>query len=204
MRPQIATYQLPQRVVAAYNSARTTLSHVNRQAVLADEIAAPPSQRPSRCRLLTSSATIDGITVSPSSDKRKSIGTFQKFLVHTRPRPVRGIAPVAHQSSGSADYGLIGGGIRQSDAYVGMVSNPGIPGIESTFRPMVPRSLKAGPREDKEKGSRAGEGDLYLEGAAMGRWLTQYLGQEFARPRSGIMGVDPRITPSWGGPSLAT
>ncbi len=46
-------------------------------------------------------------------------------------------------------------------------------------------------------------GDLYLEGSVLGRWLIQHLNREIIRPRSGMMAVDPRITPPWGASSLA-
>ena len=52
--------------------------------------------------------------------------------------------------------------------------------------------------------NRMGRGDLHLEGSVLGRWLTQHLSREIIRPRAGIIAVDPRITPSWGGPSLST
>lgn len=46
------------------------------------------------------------------------------------------------------------------------------------------------------------EGIVYLEGDELGRWLQNYLSEQIIRPRQGIMAVDPRLTPSWGGPSL--
>jgi len=45
-------------------------------------------------------------------------------------------------------------------------------------------------------------GELMLEGSTLGRWLTRHLNQEIIRPPTGIIGVDPRITPAWPGPSF--
>ncbi len=47
-------------------------------------------------------------------------------------------------------------------------------------------------------------GDLYLESSILRRWLFQSLDREVVRPRSGIIAVDPRVTPPWAGPSFAT
>jgi hypothetical protein len=46
------------------------------------------------------------------------------------------------------------------------------------------------------------EGVIYLEAAELGRWLQDYLSEQIIRPQPGIIAVDPRLTPSWGGPSL--
>ena len=59
-------------------------------------------------------------------------------------------------------------------------------------------------KDEYDNGNSTGRGDLHLEGSVLGRWLTQHLTREVIRPRAGIITVDPRITPSWGGPSLFT
>jgi hypothetical protein len=66
------------------------------------------------------------------------------------------------------------------------------------------RSDPNGPQDGTGKEHDTRQGDLYLEGSVLGRWLTQHLNREIIRPRAGIVAVDPRITPSWGGPSLGT
>lgn len=52
------------------------------------------------------------------------------------------------------------------------------------------------------KGNKSGQGELLLEGSALERWLTQTLNQAVIRPPTGIIGVDPRITPAWTGSSF--
>jgi len=47
-----------------------------------------------------------------------------------------------------------------------------------------------------------GWGELYLDGSALGRWLSRQLGQEVIRPRTGIMAVDLRATSPLGGPTV--
>ncbi len=102
-----------------------------------------------------------------------------------------------------------------SDAPVGAASRPGnapVGAILTTFRSRSstltrPKTMRGNPswnQQSSGKRDEAGHGALYLEGSVLGRWLTQYLNREIVRPRAGIMAVDPRITPSWGGPSLAT
>jgi len=53
-------------------------------------------------------------------------------------------------------------------------------------------------------GTKSGQGELVLEGSTLGRWLTQHLSQAIIRPLTGMIGVDPRITPAWAGPSFGT
>lgn len=59
-----------------------------------------------------------------------------------------------------------------------------------------------GGQANTETGETIGGGDLYLETYQLGRWLKTYVGQQLIRPRSGMMAIDPRSTPPWGGPSL--
>jgi hypothetical protein len=68
---------------------------------------------------------------------------------------------------------------------------------------MAPPDLSTTRDSDHEQNNLR-QGDLYLDGPILGRWLTQQLDHELIRPRAGILAVDPRITPSLGGPSLPT
>jgi hypothetical protein len=52
------------------------------------------------------------------------------------------------------------------------------------------------------RGNKSGQGELLLEGSALDRWLTQNLNQAIIRPPTGIIGIDPRITPAWVGSSF--
>jgi hypothetical protein len=43
------------------------------------------------------------------------------------------------------------------------------------------------------------QGDIYLDGARMGRWIVERLAREAERPRSGGTSFDGRMSPAWGG-----
>lgn len=80
-----------------------------------------------------------------------------------------------------------------------------------TVHPAVPASIaqcpsmRAGlqPKETSDRQGGGERGDLYMDGSTLGRWLIKQLNNEVVRPLTGIMAVDLRATPSWGGPSLA-
>jgi hypothetical protein len=42
-------------------------------------------------------------------------------------------------------------------------------------------------------------GDVYLDGAHVGRWIADWLGKESVRPQGGLTGFDPRVSPAWPG-----
>lgn len=46
------------------------------------------------------------------------------------------------------------------------------------------------------------EGRLLLEGFELGRWLTDRLNRDAARPPAGATGFDPRLSPAWPGPAI--
>ena len=80
-----------------------------------------------------------------------------------------------------------------------------IPWRTSTWSsPTTAEVAPARSQTSSDKANATGQGDLYLEGSVFGQWLIQHLNREIVRPRSGIIAVDPRATPSWGGPSLLT
>jgi hypothetical protein len=43
------------------------------------------------------------------------------------------------------------------------------------------------------------QGDIILDGARVGRWMTSSLARQAARPPAGPTGPDPRQTPLWAG-----
>jgi hypothetical protein len=45
-------------------------------------------------------------------------------------------------------------------------------------------------------------GDVYLDGAKLGRWIADRLAREIARPQSGMTGFDPRLGIAWPGAPL--
>ena len=42
-------------------------------------------------------------------------------------------------------------------------------------------------------------GELYLDGTSLGQWVSDHLENALLRPRSGVVAVDVRAVPSWGG-----
>lgn len=54
---------------------------------------------------------------------------------------------------------------------------------------------EANSNEKTESRSGPAEGDVYLDGALVGRWLSRYLAREAGLPSSGPTGFDPRRTP---------
>ena len=46
-------------------------------------------------------------------------------------------------------------------------------------------------------------GDLYLDGYMVGRFISEYLAEAATRPPAGATGFDPRISPAWSGPAGA-
>jgi hypothetical protein len=116
-------------------------------------------------------------------------------------RRAAAVAPVAYRHSGSEPLG----GVFQHDIIsIGEMLTESPSGTPLTLRSHPVASAPAGSQETNDRGRHSGRGSLYLEGSVLGRWLTQRLNQEIVRPRDGIMAVDPRVTPSWGGPSLPT
>lgn len=47
------------------------------------------------------------------------------------------------------------------------------------------------------------QGTIYLDGSALGQWLTTHLEQAMSQPNRGPSGVDPRVFPVWGPVSAA-
>ena len=58
--------------------------------------------------------------------------------------------------------------------------------------PAAPAAPPAQPASDRPTG-----GDVYLDGALVGRWLADHLARESTRPPAGPTGFDTRLTPPW-------
>jgi hypothetical protein len=65
------------------------------------------------------------------------------------------------------------------------------PSVDSTLPTAVPP-----PSEPRSAGS---QGDIYVDGSRLGRWMTDRLVQAAELPRSATTGFDPRMTPTWPG-----
>jgi hypothetical protein len=48
------------------------------------------------------------------------------------------------------------------------------------------------------------QGDVYLDGTLLGRWIVDHLTRSMDRPRAGITGFDPRLTATWPGAPIGT
>ena len=59
-----------------------------------------------------------------------------------------------------------------------------------------PETTQAAPGED---GETALEGRLEVDGALLGRFVTELLAREAGRPQSGMTGFDPLVSPAWPG-----
>lgn len=69
----------------------------------------------------------------------------------------------------------------------------------------IPPQAVPRPDADGDKpGQVTKQGNLYIEGSELGRWMSGYIDQQIVVPRNGTMAIDPRITPAWGGPGLGT
>ncbi len=80
---------------------------------------------------------------------------------------------------------------RQSSAIPGPnspTSPPPFPGAQSSFAP---------PPQSQQPMTL--QGDVILDGARVGRWMTSTLARQAARPPAGPTGPDPRQTPLWSG-----
>ena len=65
-----------------------------------------------------------------------------------------------------------------------------------------PKMSEASDPSDAMSGSTRGSN--FLDGAALGRWMMDYLAKEAARPISGMTGADPRVTASYPGAPIGT
>jgi hypothetical protein len=72
--------------------------------------------------------------------------------------------------------------------------------------PELPTPLAPPPQSPPHSGvgmSGPTQGTIYLDGSALGQWLTTHLEQAMSQPNRGPSGVDPRVFPVWGPVSAA-
>jgi len=118
-----------------------------------------------------------------------------------RPRRAAAVAPFGYNHAGDKPFGAK---THLTNAPTRAVPTASASQTSTVSGPKITQSIPSeSPGRDGNR-SKPGRGELYIEGSVLGRWLTQHLNREIVRPRAGIMAVDPRITPSWGGPPLAT
>ena len=92
----------------------------------------------------------------------------------------------SHQSQPSVPMRPVAPSILQSSPEPSRQSPP--PGLTSSFAPppSAPPNITL-------------QGDIILDGARVGRWMTSTLARQAARPPAGPTGPDPRQTPLWSG-----
>jgi len=64
---------------------------------------------------------------------------------------------------------------------------------------MEPRMPSVAPPPSPQAATGPSHGDVYLDGMRVGRWMSDNLAREAARPQAGGTAFDPRITPAWPG-----
>jgi hypothetical protein len=69
------------------------------------------------------------------------------------------------------------------------------PGVDPTLPSAVP--------PPSESSSTALQGDVYVDGSRLGRWMTDRLVKAAELPRAATTGFDPRMTPTWPGAPMS-
>ena len=77
---------------------------------------------------------------------------------------------------------------------------PGPPPASSEHVATADRSTRPQPPEPAPQ---ATSGDVFLDGARVGRWMARSLGREAARPPAAGTAFDPRLTPAWSAKGVA-
>ena len=74
-------------------------------------------------------------------------------------------------------------------------------GMQVAPRPTVATAAGAAPAAPMATAAASGpvQGDVYLDGARVGRWMSDRLAREVNRPQGGVTGFDPRLGPAWPG-----
>jgi hypothetical protein len=66
-------------------------------------------------------------------------------------------------------------------------------------RPSGDTTLPSAVPPAMEPQSATSQGDIYVDGLRLGRWVTDRLAKAAERPRAAMTGFDPRMTPTWPG-----
>jgi hypothetical protein len=170
------------------------------QAVLTAPIS-PESHRAS----VAQSVALNAVVQTLASDLLNFSRTPRRLpSLHIQQSKLRRTTTVAPFDRSHAGDGQFGGTARIVGTPTMAISTATQSQSATISRPKATWSNPRGVQDGNGKGNKAKRADLYLEVAILGRWLTQHLDREIIRPRAGIMAIDPRLTPPWGGPSLAT
>jgi hypothetical protein len=112
----------------------------------------------------------------------------QHFVNYAAPATDFSPAPVAPPSAAPARIAPEPGAPKSPLAPT-LGSSPGVPSVEP---PPTPQA-SGGPSQ----------GDVYLDGMRVGRWMSDTLAREATRPPAGSTFFDPRLTPSYSGAQQA-
>lgn len=168
--------------------------------------AAPKSPRSHRPTVMQPAAleAIIQVLGSQFADFGQTFGESRSLLGQLRPPRLRRVAAVAPFGSNHAGDEPSGDITQLANTSLRAISTASSSQPLAVSHPTTARGKLDKTQGGNGQGNQTGQGDLYLEGSVLGRWLTQHLERELIRPRAGIMAVDPRLTPSWGGPTLTT
>ncbi len=80
-------------------------------------------------------------------------------------------------------------------------ADPASAGAQVAPRPANATAAAATPAAPVAAAASSGpvRGDVYLDGARVGRWMSDRLAREADRPQAGVTGFDPRLGPAWPG-----
>jgi hypothetical protein len=80
-------------------------------------------------------------------------------------------------------------------------AEPVLPAVQAAPRPASAPAALATPAAPVAAAASSGpvQGDVFLDGARVGRWMSDRLAREADRPQAGMTGFDPRLGPAWPG-----
>ncbi len=79
------------------------------------------------------------------------------------------------------------------------VAAPMAPALPAMSPMLAPQMASSAPQSAGIGESGPSRGDVYLDGARMGRWIADRMAREAGRPQGGSTGFDARMGPAWNG-----
>jgi hypothetical protein len=70
--------------------------------------------------------------------------------------------------------------------------------------PSAPSMMPSAAPPPTETRSEPMQGDVYLDGTRLGRWMVDHLAREAGRPPAGTTNFDPRLSVTWPGPPISS
>ncbi len=175
-------------------------------------LAAPPSAAPqvtsaSPSRVYTNQTVLPsaGAAVATGDRVVRAVPPRPVARVVVQPQPDASVASLApqrtvHHRSGATQNG----GVHVVAAAAAMNSPvAGKPDPASDARNVSPPSYAPAAQGTRNQGE-AIIGDVFLDGARMGRWMSDRMTQEAGRPSAGPTGFDSRRSATWPGAAVAS